>query len=203
MADRLWNDKQKFKQQGGCAYRFYKMKANSFIGCFAQRKRTTKHFTMWDDVNPRDEKPNNETISRYDIFGIITAMARRTLTKYMDMAKEAGCTIYQCNTDGFITDKPIPNFESSAELGGLRLDKELDNLYIFSPNQYVADGIQCISGLPSGMYKRGTTKYTFSQIKYSPISRKFNIINTTVDLLKTIREFYFLTEEDIINGGYY
>lgn len=142
-------------------------------------------------------------MARFDIFGIITALARRTLMNYMDMAREAGCEIYQCNTDGFITDRPIPHFTSSDELGGLRLDKELNNLYIFSPNQYVADGVQCISGLPCGMYKPGTTKYTFSQIRFNQIDNEYRIVNTTIDLLKTIRETYFLTEEDIMNGGYY
>ena len=42
--DRLWTEKQEFKKVGGCAYRFYKMKANSFVGCFAQKKRLSRHY---------------------------------------------------------------------------------------------------------------------------------------------------------------
>ena len=121
----------------------------------------------------------------------------------MEMARARGCQVLQCNTDGFIVDRPIPDFVDSEELGGLRLDKAMTNLYIFSPNQYVADGVQCISGLPKGVYKPGTTKYQFEQVRYSPHENKFYINTVNVDLLKTIKELYFLTEEDIMNGGYY
>lgn len=195
VAERLWNDKQKFKKEGGCAYRFYKMKANSFIGCFAQRKRALKHFSSWHDTEGREDKYSSGTMSRFDIFGIVTALARQTLIDYMNMARDAGCEIYQCNTDGFITDKPIPGFESSEELGGLRLDKELNNLFIFSQNQYAADGVQCISGLPGGMYQPGVYEYTFETPRYMQHENQFKLIETHLDLYKGIRELEYELED--------
>lgn len=44
LAHRLFEDKQKRKKEGAQAYRFYKQKANSFIGSFAQRNKIRVHY---------------------------------------------------------------------------------------------------------------------------------------------------------------
>lgn len=42
---KLFEDKQRYKENGGPIYRFYKQKVNSFIGCFAQKNRSIIHLS--------------------------------------------------------------------------------------------------------------------------------------------------------------
>lgn len=197
MALKMFEDKQKYKEEGGYAYRFYKQKANSFIGSFAQKNRLSMHFNYWDDEEGRVEEPKIY-YPRYDIFSVITTLARRYITLLMDKARAAGCNILQVNTDGFITDRPIPDSILGEGLGGLRLDKHLTNLFIFSANRYVADGVQSISGLPSGMYEPGETVYYYNKISLSfEEGVPFKIIKVKIDLMEEINS-YNKELEDVI-----
>ena len=194
--DKMYRHKQSSKKLGGCAYRFFKQKVNSFIGSFAQKNRRLEHFTYWYDKKGRKE-PIETDVPRYDIFSIITALARRYITELMDKARAAGCRVLQVNTDGFITDKPLPESMLGEGLGELRFDRHLTNLYIFSPNQYVADGVQCISGLPDGMYRPGQTQYTYNKIMWSNTEQCFRLIETNIDLMSELK-MNFVELEDVI-----
>lgn len=197
IVDKMYHEKQTSKKLGGSIYRFYKQKANSFIGSFAKKNRSAKHFIYWDDDTGRYDKDKKSGIPRYDIFAIITALARNYVTELMDRARECGCTVLQVNTDGFIVDKPLPESLLSDELGGLRLDKHLTNLYIFSANRYVADGVQCISGLPADMYKPGQTTYHYNKITWDVWNNCFKLIDTKVDLMDEIKDTYKELEDVI------
>lgn len=185
MVDQLYQEKQDSKKTGGSIYRFYKQKANSFIGSFAKKNRNSKHFTYWDDNNFRRDPLKRPGIPRYDIFAVITTMARRYITELMKQAQAYGCKVLQVNTDGFIVDKPLPESMLGEGLGALRLDKHLTNIYIFSSNRYVADGVQCISGLPDGMYKPGQTIYHYNKIMWVP-SKGFKLVDTEINLMEDI-----------------
>ena len=198
MIDHMFEDKQAAKQLGGCAYRFYKQKANSFIGSFAQKNRRCVHFTNWEDTEGRRDPLRESGIPHYDIFSIVTALARRYIESFMEQAREHGCKVLQVNTDGFIVDKPLPESMLGEELGALRLDKHLTNLYIFGPNRYVADGIQSISGLPEGMYKPGQTIYHYNKIQWTPLDGCFKLIDTKIDLMDELK-MNFVELEDVIN----
>lgn len=196
--DEMYAEKQAAKRIGGCAYRFYKQKANSFIGSFAQKNRRFTHFVHWTDKTGRKDPMKDTDVPQYDIFSVVTTMARRYITKLMDKARECGCNVLQVNTDGFIVDRPLPESMLSEELGGLRLDKHLTNLYIFGPNRYVADGVQCISGLPEGMYKPGKTVYHYNKIQWIPLDECFKLIDTKIDLMEEIK-MNFVELEDVIS----
>ena len=124
-------------------------------------------------------------------------MARRYITELMDQARAAGCRVLQVNTDGFITDKPIPKSMLGEGLGALRLDKHLTNLYIFSSNRYAADGVQSISGLPDGMYKPGKTVYYYNKIIWNQTEGCFKLTETCINLMEEIQET-FKELEDVI-----
>lgn len=198
IVDKMYQEKQSSKKKGGAIYRFYKQKANSFIGSFAKKNRMSVHYKHWNDEKGRKDKNFNMGVPRYDIFAVITTLARRYVTELMDKARAAGCKVLQVNTDGFIVDKPLPESMLGEGLGELRLDKHLTNLYIFSPNQYVADGVQCISGLPSGMYKPGQTQYSYNKIMWSPAHNYFKLIETNIDLMSELK-MNFVELEDVIN----
>ena len=197
IVDRMFKHKQASKKLGGCAYRFFKQKANSFVGSFAQKNRRLEHFNYWFDECGRKERLEAD-IPRYDIFSIITTLARRYITELMNQAREAGCKVLQVNTDGFIVDRPLPESMLGEGLGELRLDKHLTNLYIFSANQYAADGVQCISGLPTGMYKPGQTQYSYNKIMWSPTHLCFRLVETKIDLMSELK-MNFVELEDVIN----
>lgn len=197
MVDMMYKEKQASKKKGGAIYRFYKQKANSFIGSFAKKNRMSTHYKYWSDEKGRKDKDFRAGTPRYDIFAVITTMARRYITVLMDKARAFGCRVLQVNTDGFIVDKPLPESMLGEGLGELRFDKHLTNLYIFSPNQYVADGVQCISGLPSGMYKPGKTNYTYNKIMWVPSYNGFRLIETKIDLMSELK-MNFVELEDVI-----
>lgn len=191
---KLFEDKQRYKENGGPIYRFYKQKVNSFIGCFAQKNRSILHLSRWDDTHGRyDKETTVKKFPRYDIFQIITAMARRYISELMNKAVEAGCRILKVNTDGFITDKPIPESMLGEGLGDLRFEGKLTNLIIFSGNRHVADGEQSISGLPESMYIPGVYNYVYYQVVWSGVDKTFILKEANVNLLDEMEDF--LNEE--------
>lgn len=74
----------------------------------------------------------------------ITALARRSLGRFMTQAIDMGGSVYYCDTDGFATDPAIPYggtfygplFETSKELGDLKHEKHLFEGRFAAPKLY-------------------------------------------------------------------
>lgn len=164
-----YEKKKKLKQEGGPAYRFFKMEMNSFIGTFAQRGKG----------------------NRREIFILVTTMARRHLMNQMQLALDKGCHILAANTDGFITDRPIPNFRDSDELGGWRLDKELHNATIYEYNRIVSDEGITLAGLPASCYDKETQSGTFYRFVQTDPHVLPELVPVVVDLTKHYSEVDF------------
>lgn len=170
-----YEKKKKLKQEGGPAYRFFKMEMNSFIGTFAQRFRR----------------------NRREIFILVTTMARRHLQNKMQFAMERGCHILAANTDGFITDRPIPNFRDSDELGGWRLDKVLHNATIYEYNRIVSDEGITLAGLPASCYDKETQSGTFYRFVQIDPHKVPTAVAVEVDLMKHYSEVDFYGQGQI------
>lgn len=159
-----YEEKRQLKTIGGAQYRFFKMKMNCIIGNFAVKSHSRIYYNYCADNEGKYNAPK-KTIPRIEINIIVTALARKLIAAWMDFAQSQGCTILQVNTDGFITDIPIPGVEYNLELGELRLDKVLTNLDIYEMNRYTSNETVCISGLPKNLYKPGVTIYKFEIIQ--------------------------------------
>lgn len=89
----------------------------------------------WDMVFPGVWLVNDEVDvphAHVPIASHITAFARKTLYDYMVKCRE----VYYCDTDGFATDTV---FETSPELGGLKLEKKIVDGYHVAPKVYRHD----------------------------------------------------------------
>jgi DNA polymerase type B, organellar and viral. len=134
----------------------------------------------------------------YDSFpGIaahVTSYARRKLWEYI---QQAGLdNVYYCDTDSlFVSQAGLENlnrFIDPERLGYLKMEKELHNLIIYGPKDYVSDKGEKHKGIPKSAVKIGnnTWKYTFwpkisTLIRHNSVDTYFNI-----DMEKTLKRQY-------------
>lgn len=182
---KLYEEKAHAKEIGGATYIMYKKMANSLIGSFAIRKTSKKYFNDLTDEQGRFKKLNDDVFPLYHYYSVIVAGARRYLKMLIEKTREQGAVIYCANTDGFICDRLLSDDLLGNELGSLRLDKIMYDVHIFDYNRYAykdARGHQyaAISGLPKGMYKEGTTVYSFDYITYDKDNKSFLYTATIV-----------------------
>lgn len=161
-----YKKKKILKQKGGPEYRFYKLQMNSFIGTFAQRGAG----------------------NRIEVFIFITTIARRMLLREIITAEKKGCHVLAANTDGWITDKPIPGFCDSDELGKPRLDAVLHNATIYEYNRIVSDEGITLAGLPADCYDNETQSGTFHRLAVSKYDELPRYVSVTIDVTERYSE---------------
>lgn len=153
--------KKELKESGNKEhYRYHKTKMNSFIGMFAQRNQH----------------------NRREIFILVTSLARQILNQQLIKAEEKGCHVLSWNTDGFIVDKPLPDFTDSDKLGGWRLDEVLHHASIYAFNRIACDEKISISGLPAFCFDAEHPGGVYYRMSFKSIYEMPELIPVRIDL---------------------